>query len=80
MALGFWDIPGAFSVGGEFAGLGHAKVLDRRHPPKRPKPGSKRGASAVIFWGWWDLVFAEVLTKMGRRTWFFGGEVVVDCW
>ena len=60
MALGFWDIPGAFSVVGEFAGLGGAKVLDlvdqdkvgrRRHTPKKPKRCPERGAFTVFFFG-----------------------------
>jgi hypothetical protein len=53
--------------------LGSAKALDLEDqdkvaaviPPKKPNPCSKRGASAVIFWGWWDLVFARGFGKNG---------------
>ena len=47
--------------------MGGAKVLDLEDqdkvatvviPPKKPKPCSKRGAFAVFFGVWWDLVFA----------------------
>jgi hypothetical protein len=34
----------------------------------------------LIFLAWWSGVFAGVLRKMGCRTWFFAGEIVVDCW
>ena len=54
--------------------MGGAKVLDLEGrdkvaavviPPKKPKPCSKRGDSTVIFWGWWDLVFAGGFGKNG---------------
>ena len=89
-ALGFWDIPGAFSVVGEFARVGAApgsatsktqyKVAAVVIPPKKPKSCSKRGASAVIFWAGGTLFLLGVLAKTGGWTWFFDGEVVVDCW
>jgi hypothetical protein len=70
-------------------GFGGAKLLDLKDqdkvaavaiPPKKPKPWSKRGAFEVIFWGWWEPVFAGGFAKTGGKTWFFGGEVVVDRW
>ena len=58
MALGFWDIPGAFSVVGEFARVGGATVFDLEDQDKvAPQSSPKKGASAAIFFGWEDLVF-----------------------
>jgi hypothetical protein len=60
MAVGFCDIPGPFSVVGEFAGLGGAKVLDLEDqdkvaafviPPRKPEPSSKKGRFCSIFFG-----------------------------
>jgi hypothetical protein len=71
------------------SGLGGAKVLDLEDqdkvatvviPPKKPKPCSKRGAFAIIFGSGGTLFLLGVLAKTGGRTWFFDGEVVVDCW
>jgi hypothetical protein len=70
-------------------GLSGGKVFDLEDqdkvaavviPRKKPKRCSKRGAFAVIFLGWWDLVLLGVLAKTDGWMWFFGGEVVVDCW
>jgi hypothetical protein len=70
--------------------LGGAKFLDLEDqdkvaatvvPLKKPRPYLRRGLFAVIFWGWRDSRFClGALAKTGGWTWFFGGEVVVDCW
>jgi hypothetical protein len=86
VAQGFCDIPGAFSVVGEFAGWRYLDlepqdyVADAFLIPVEAKPCSRRGYFAVIFWDWWDPVSAGGLAKTGGRTWFFCGEFVVDCW
>ena len=52
----------------------------RRHPSEEAKTLLEEGASVVIFWGGGTLFLLGVLVKTGGWTWFFGGEVVVDCW
>jgi hypothetical protein len=85
VARGFWDIPAAFSVVGEFARVGRQGPRPRRpgqsgrprHPPKKPKPCSKRSAFAVIFFMWWNPVFARGFWQkrvVGR------GFLVVNLW
>ena len=85
MALGFRDIPGGFSVVGEFAQVGRRQGHRPRRPgqsgcrchaPKKPKPCSKRGASAVIFWRGGTLFLLGFWRKrvVGR------GFLVVNLW
>jgi hypothetical protein len=89
VALGFWDIPGGFSVVGEFARVGVAKVLALEDQdkvaavviPRRSKKPARRGALLQYFFGVVGPSFLlGVLAKTGGRTWFFDGEFVVDCW
>jgi hypothetical protein len=74
MALDFGTSLDHYPLAESLRGLGGAEVLDLEDqdkvaavviPPKKPKPCPNRGDSAVIFWGWWDLVFAGVLAKTG---------------
>jgi hypothetical protein len=37
--------------------------------------------TGLFFGGWLGMVFLQgVLGKCGGRSWFFDGEIVVDCW
>jgi hypothetical protein len=70
--------------------FGGAKVLDPEDQdkvaaavviPRRSRNAARRGRFCGNFFGVVGTLFLlGVLAKTGGWTWFFGGEVVVDCW
>jgi hypothetical protein len=88
VALGFWNIPGAFSVVGEFGRVGRRRGPSTLKTRTKWPPSSAQEAKTLLeigtlcgnFFGWWDLVFAGGFGENGGWTWFFCGQAVVDCW
>jgi glutamate/tyrosine decarboxylase-like PLP-dependent enzyme len=55
-------------------------ICDSGRPSASAPEAREKPAFAVFFSGWMTSVFTGVLGKAGCRTWFFDGELVVDCW
>ena len=89
MALDFGTSLDHSPLSENLRGLGGAKVLDFEDQDRvaatvvipRSQTLLEVGMFCRIFLGgMWDPVFAAGFAKTGVRTWFFGDEVVVDCW
>jgi hypothetical protein len=86
VALVFWDIPGAFSVVGEFTRVGWPKIFDPEDQdkvaaavviPEEAETLPKEGAFAVIFW---EVVVRRFCWGFWQKRVVGRGFLVVKLW